>query len=86
MIGGIKRQKKLCIIFQNCVYIYFFERNLFACTFIAEIRGSERKFGSCMTTTAMEDSKGSYIHEEEFIGMHVNMGNAETKSNGRRGM
>jgi hypothetical protein len=32
----------------------------------------------------MEDSQGSYSHEEEFIGLHVSMGNVETKSNGRR--
>jgi hypothetical protein len=32
----------------------------------------------------MEDSQVSYIHEDEFIGLHVSMGNAETKSNGRR--
>jgi hypothetical protein len=34
----------------------------------------------------MEDSHGSYIHEEEMRGIHVNMGNAKTYSNGRRGM
>jgi hypothetical protein len=28
--------------------------------------------------------EGSYNHEEEVIGLHVNMGNVETKSNGRR--
>ena len=32
----------------------------------------------------MEDVQVSYNHEEEFIGMHVNMGNAKTDSNGRR--
>ena len=32
----------------------------------------------------MEDAQGYYIHEEEFIGLHINMGNVETKSNGRR--
>jgi hypothetical protein len=37
-----------------------------------------------MRTTTMEDAQGSYIHEKEFIGMHVSMGNAKTKSNGRR--
>jgi hypothetical protein len=29
--------------------------------------------------------KGYYNHEEEVIGLHVNMGNVETESNGRRG-
>jgi hypothetical protein len=37
-----------------------------------------------MRTTSMEDAQGSYSHEEEFKGLHVNMGNFETKSNGRR--
>jgi hypothetical protein len=36
-----------------------------------------------MRTTTMEDAQGSYNHEEEFRGLHVSMGNAETKSNGR---
>jgi hypothetical protein len=37
-----------------------------------------------MRTRDMKDSQGSYIHEEEFIGLHVSMGVVETKSNGRR--
>jgi hypothetical protein len=37
-----------------------------------------------MRTTVMEDAQGFYSHEDEFRGLHVNMGNAETKSNGRR--
>ena len=32
----------------------------------------------------MEYAQGSYSHEEEFRGFHINMGNAETESNGRR--
>jgi hypothetical protein len=32
----------------------------------------------------MYDSQGYYRHEEEIIGLHVIMGKAETKSNGRR--
>ena len=39
-----------------------------------------------MITTIMEDSQGYYNHEEEVKGLHFNMGNVETKSNGRRGM
>jgi hypothetical protein len=38
-----------------------------------------------MRTRDMEDSQGSYNHEEEVIGLHVSMGNAETESNGHRG-
>jgi hypothetical protein len=38
-----------------------------------------------MRTIAMEYSQGPYSHREEFRGIHVNMGNVETKSNGRRG-
>jgi hypothetical protein len=32
----------------------------------------------------MECSQGSYSNEEEIIGLHVNMGNVDTKSNGIR--
>jgi hypothetical protein len=37
-----------------------------------------------MRTIAMEDDKGSYIHGDEFRGIHVNKGNVEIESNGRR--
>jgi hypothetical protein len=37
-----------------------------------------------MRNRDMEDVKGYYSHEEEIIGLHVNMGNAKTESNGRR--
>jgi hypothetical protein len=37
-----------------------------------------------MRTKVMEDAQGSYNHGEEFIGLHINMGNVETESNGRR--
>jgi hypothetical protein len=37
-----------------------------------------------MRNTFMEYALGSYNHEEEVIGLHVNMGNVETESNGRR--
>jgi len=33
----------------------------------------------------MEDAQGSYIHEEEIIGLYVNMGNEDIESNGHRG-
>ena len=32
----------------------------------------------------MEDDQGSYNHEEEVRCLHVNMGNVEIESNGRR--
>jgi hypothetical protein len=32
----------------------------------------------------MEDAQGSYSHEEQIRGLHVNMGNAKTELNGRR--
>jgi hypothetical protein len=32
----------------------------------------------------MEDSQGYYDHEDEIIRLHINLGNAETKSNGHR--
>jgi hypothetical protein len=34
----------------------------------------------------MEYDQGSYSHEEEFIGLHVSMGNVESECNGRRNM
>jgi hypothetical protein len=37
-----------------------------------------------MRTGVMEDAQGSYNHEEEIIGLHVDMGSVETESNGRR--
>jgi hypothetical protein len=38
-----------------------------------------------MRTKYMEDSQGSYIHEEGIRGLCGSMGNVETESNGRRG-
>jgi hypothetical protein len=55
-----------------------------ACTFLAKLEVRESNFGSYMRTGVMEYAQRSYIHEEEIKGMHVNMGNVETKSNGRR--
>jgi hypothetical protein len=37
-----------------------------------------------MRARDMEYAQGSYNHEEDIRGMHVSMGNDETKSNGRR--
>jgi hypothetical protein len=37
-----------------------------------------------MRNRDMEDTQASYIHQEEIRGMHINMGNVETESNGRR--
>jgi len=34
----------------------------------------------------MEDTQGSYNHEEEVRGLHVSMGNVETESNGKGDM
>jgi hypothetical protein len=38
------------------------------------IRVIEIKFSSYMRIGVIEDSQGYYIHEEDFIGLHVNMG------------
>jgi hypothetical protein len=57
---------------------------IITCTFLAELEVQENNFGSYMRTGVMEDAQGSYNHEEEIIGMHVNMGNVETELNGRR--
>jgi hypothetical protein len=32
----------------------------------------------------MEDSKGSYIHEDAIRGLNINLRNVKTKSNGHR--
>jgi len=77
MTSGIKGKKNLCILFQNCVYI-FSNRKLFACTFLAKFRGKGRKFFSFMRNIAMEYAHASYNHEYEFRGLHLNMGNVET--------
>ena len=48
------------------------------------IRGTKRNLSYYMMIGFMEDSQVSYIHEEDIRGMHVNMGNVEIDSNGRR--
>jgi hypothetical protein len=35
-------------------------------------------FSSYMRTRVMEDAQGSYNHEEEIKGLHINMGNVGT--------
>jgi len=86
MIGGIKEHKSLCVVLHNCVCIYFCLVKIYLhAHFIADFRGTRRHFGSYMKTRVpMEDSQGSYSHGEEFRGIHVNIGNDETKYNGRR--
>jgi hypothetical protein len=56
---------------------------LFACTFFVVLE-VQRSNWFLYDKQKIEHSQGSYIHEEEFIGLHVNMGNGETESNGRR--
>jgi hypothetical protein len=55
-----------------------------ACTFLVELEVQESIFGSYsyMRTIDMEDSQGSYSHEEEVKFLHVSMGNVDTESNG----
>ena len=48
------------------------------------IRSTERDFSSYMRTEFMEDAQGCYSHEEDIRGLHINMGNDETKSNEER--
>jgi hypothetical protein len=48
------------------------------------VRGTGKNFGSYMRIGVMEDALVSYNHEEEVRGIHVSMGNDETKSNERR--
>jgi hypothetical protein len=59
-------------------------RIIVTCKFLVELEVQERIFGSYMRNRDMEDSQGSYNHEEEVRGLDVNMGNEETDSNGRR--
>jgi hypothetical protein len=37
-----------------------------------------------MRNISMEYSQGFYIHDDEFRGLHVSMGNVDTESNGIR--
>jgi hypothetical protein len=85
MTGGIKGQKKFMNFFSKlCMYLFSSNIEIVCMHIFYRIRGSRIKFGFYMRTTKMEDSQGSYSHEEEFIGLHVSMGNVETESNGRR--
>jgi hypothetical protein len=85
MIGGIKEKKNYAFFFQNYVCIYLFSNIKFiAYTFSCIIRGQEKKIDSYMRTIFMEYSQRSCNHEEEVIGLHVNIGNVEANSNGRR--
>jgi len=56
-----------------------------AFTFLVELEAKEIIFVSYMRTRNMEDSQAYYNHGEEVIGLHVSMGNTNTKSNGCRG-
>jgi hypothetical protein len=74
MTGGIKGKKHLCILFQDCICIYFcLIENCFHAHFLQSLEVQEGSLVSCMRTTTMEDAQGSYSHEEEFIGLHINM-------------
>jgi hypothetical protein len=53
-------------------------------TFLTELEVQDNNFGSYIRTGVMEDSQLSYSDEKEVVGMHVNMGNVEIESNGRR--
>ena len=57
---------------------------IITCTFLTESEVHENNFGSYMRTRFIEYDQESYIHEEEVIGLHVNMKNDETNSDGRR--
>jgi hypothetical protein len=79
------KNKKIMYYFPElCMYIFLSNKKLFAYTFLAQFRVTGRDFGSYLRTISMEYAQGSYSHEEEFRGLHVSMGNVETKSNGRR--
>jgi hypothetical protein len=52
---------------------------------LAELEVQAKQFASYMRTTHMEDAQGSYNHEKEVRGLHINLGNADTESNGHRG-
>jgi len=53
-------------------------------TFIVVLDVDENIFGSYMKNRYMEDTQGYYDHEDVIRGLHVSMGNEETKSNGNR--
>jgi hypothetical protein len=62
----------------KCFMLCIFLTIIIICTFLAELEVHKRNFSSYMRTGVMEDAQGSYNHEEEIIGLHVSMGNAET--------
>jgi hypothetical protein len=37
-----------------------------------------------MRTREMDDAQGYYSHKDEILGLHISLGNAETKSNGHK--
>jgi hypothetical protein len=72
--------------FSRTVNIYFcLRKKLLHAHFLAKLEVREGIFGSHIRTRYMEDAQRSYIHKEEIKRIHVNMGNVETKSSGRRG-
>jgi hypothetical protein len=83
---GAQEKEIYALFFENCVCKYFFlTKFLLHEHFITKIRNTGGQFGSYMRNTTMEDSQGSYNHEEEVKELHVIIENSKTKSNGRRG-
>jgi hypothetical protein len=68
----------------KCLMLCMFLTIIITCTFLAKLEVQERKYGSYMRNGVMEYAQGFYSHEKDIIGIHVIMGNADTKSNGRR--
>jgi hypothetical protein len=62
-----------CILIDEKFYVMHVLTIIITCTFLAELEVHESNFGSYMRTRVMENSQGYYIHEEEIVGLHVNM-------------
>jgi hypothetical protein len=84
MTSGIKGHKNY-VLSPSCVCMYFCLTKIsLHAHFLQNLEVQKGSLVFCMKTTTMEDAQGSYNDEEEFKGLHVNMGNVETNSNGRR--
>jgi hypothetical protein len=58
---------------------------IITCTFLVELKDiQESNFFSYIGTGVMEYAQGYYNYEEDIIGLHFNIRNVETESNGRR--
>jgi hypothetical protein len=73
-----------CIQINEIFYVMHVLTIITTCTFFVELEVQENKFGSYTRIGVMENAQGYYSHVEDIIGLHINIGNVGTNSNGRR--